>query len=102
MSAQTKRTDKDNAEIYDGFVDTLKDIVKHGETYVDGDGELKRKTPAASTLNVIRQFLKDQNMQATAAHKGLREVSAGARLYPFKPGEDNEGDDDVARKEVTG
>jgi hypothetical protein len=100
--SKPKRTEADSAEIYDGFVDTLKEIVKHGETYVDSEGEVKRKTPAPATLNVIRQFLKDQNIQATAAHKGLREVSAGARLYPFNPNEDNEGDDDVARKEAVG
>lgn len=93
----TKRTVQDSAEIFDSFVDTLKDIAKNGETVVTEDGEVKRKTPSPATLNVIRQFLKDQNITASPAHKGLREVSQSATLYPFKVHEDDEGDEHQQR-----
>lgn len=85
----TQRTTQDAAEIFDGFVDQLKDIVKNGEKVVTDEGEEKRKTPSPATLNVIRQFLRDQNITASPAHKGVQALAqAEATRLPFEVDED--------------
>jgi hypothetical protein len=94
MSAP-KRTTQDAADIFDGFVDTLKEIVTKGETVVTEDGEVMRKTPSPAALNVVRQFLKDQNITATSAHKGLASLAAKATALPFSVDEEN-GDQPTA------
>lgn len=46
--------------IYDQFVNELEKMLTEGKTVVAGDDVVK-VSPDAATLNVIRQFLKDQN-----------------------------------------
>lgn len=90
--SQTKRTTKDAAEIFDGFVDTLKTIVTEGEILADEDGKAVRKTPSPATLNVIRQFLRDQNISATPEHAGLASLArASSTALPFEV--DDEGNE---------
>jgi hypothetical protein len=90
-----KRTTQDAADIFDGFVDTLKDIVKHGETEVTKDGEVVKVSPKPATLNVIRQFLKDQNINAAPTHKGLSSLAASAVQMPFQV-DDEDGNQPTA------
>lgn len=48
--------------LYDALADTLKKTLVEGKVILDKDGEAVSVTPDASTLNVIRQFLKDANV----------------------------------------
>lgn len=87
----TKRTTADMSVMFDGFVDQLNDILKNGEVEMNKDGEAIRCTPKAATLSTIRQFLKDQNITATPANKGLSELAIKATALPFEvPSEDND------------
>jgi hypothetical protein len=47
--------------IYDLFVDEMEKMLTEGKTVVAGDDVVKVSADAA-TLNVIRQFLKDNNV----------------------------------------
>lgn len=48
-------------DIYDQFVNELEKMLVDGKTVVAGD-EVVKVSPDAATLNVIRQFLKDNNV----------------------------------------
>ena len=48
-------------DIYNQFVDELEKMLVEGKTVVAGDDVVK-VSPDAATLNVIRQFLKDNNV----------------------------------------
>lgn len=43
----------------------LADCIENGEKAKDAEGKLIRVTPSPALLNVARQFLKDNNIQAT-------------------------------------
>jgi hypothetical protein len=47
--------------IYDKLVDEMDKMLTEGKTVVAGD-EVVKVSPDAATLNVIRQFLKDNNV----------------------------------------
>lgn len=86
--SDTQRTTADLGGMFDDFVDQLKDIVKNGETVVTEDAEGKpvavRKTISPAMANVVRQLLKDQNINASPAHKGLRKLAVeSATKLPF-------------------
>jgi hypothetical protein len=70
----------------------FKDILENGKTVEDREsGELVRVTPDASTLNAIRQFLKDNNIQsAPGTNKELEEMSRRVDL-PFPTKTDDYG-----------
>lgn len=48
-------------DIYNQFVSELEKMLTEGKTVVAGDDVVK-VSPDAATLNVIRQFLKDNNV----------------------------------------
>jgi hypothetical protein len=48
-------------DIYDLLVDEMEKMLVDGKTVVAGD-EIKKVSCDAATLNVIRQFLKDNNV----------------------------------------
>lgn len=53
--------------LFDSLADTMRDVLENGKAVTDKEtGELVRVTPDASTLNVIRQFLKDNQIDAVA------------------------------------
>jgi len=95
MSATPKRTTQDAADIFDGLVDALKEVVTQGEVEFVKDAEgnkvAVRKTISPAMANVVRQFLNDQRIQATPANKGLSALAkAAASQAPFQvPGEDD-------------
>jgi hypothetical protein len=70
----TKKTTRDLGNVFDDFVETVADIAKNGEIELTKEGEPVRVTPKAATLGVIRQFLKDQNIQATSEHVGIKKL----------------------------
>ena len=57
--------------LYDTFVDTLIDKVQSGEA-----------TP--KELEIIMNFLKNNNIQATTSHKGLSTLAKEATELPFE------------------
>lgn len=73
-----------NERLFNNFVDALNDCVKP-----EADGSPAK--PGAPILNVIRQFLKDQNISADpATHNGLQDLSKNSKKLPFAeaPGDD--------------
>ena len=56
--------------LYDTFVDTLIDKVQSGEA-----------TP--KELEIVMNFLKNNNIQATTSHKGLSTLAKEATELPF-------------------
>jgi hypothetical protein len=70
---------------------TFKDILENGEAVVDKEtGELTRITPGAATLNAIRQFLKDNKIEA--ANGTNKDMNAIARMHlPFQSENDEYG-----------
>lgn len=69
--------------LFDDFVDVLREKVKGS---VDDEG--KRTPCSAADLNVIRQFLKEQNISADDdRHEGLKDLKSGVRKQmPFSEG----------------
>ncbi len=57
----SKRTDSKAMEaLFDAFADTLSKMITDGKAVVDKEtGEVVHLTPDAASLNVVRQFLKD-------------------------------------------
>ena len=61
---------EEEQKIYDKFVEVLNDRL---------DGE-----PSAQDLNVVLNFLKYNNIQATTKHKGVKELTNKAQEFlPF-------------------
>lgn len=70
-------------KLFDNFVEVLNECVKPGDDGVASN-------PGAATLNVIRQFLKDQNIAADEdRHEGLKTLKEQTKKLPFDeaPGE---------------
>lgn len=84
--AETKRTDAHLADLFDATVDVFTDIVKNGEVELVTDKETGEKIAVKKTIspamaaNVLR-LLKDNNITASPAHRGLRKL---ADATPFK------------------
>lgn len=57
--------------LYDSFVEVLLDKVKNGSA-----------TP--KELEIVMNFLKNNNIQATTKHKGLSELAKSATELPFE------------------
>lgn len=62
-------------ELYDAFVDTLLDKVQDGSA-----------TP--KELEIVMNFLKNNNIQASQKHKGLTELTKAATNLPFEDEEE--------------
>jgi hypothetical protein len=60
-----KTTSASLESLFDAFADQLSSILKDGKKVVDKEtGEVISLTPDASTLGVVRQFLRDNNVSA--------------------------------------
>jgi hypothetical protein len=57
-------TEKKLSKLHDMLCDELTKRLKHGEEEVTKEGDVVKVAAKASTLNVIRQFLKDNDVQA--------------------------------------
>ncbi|WP_085025253.1 hypothetical protein [Ensifer aridi] len=87
----SKRTDSKAMEaLFDAFADTLKDMIVNGRAAVDKEtGEVVRITPEAASLNVIRQFLKDNGQTVLpGTNKTVNDI---ASQLPFSGEEYEEG-----------
>lgn len=63
MSNATKES---MGELHGALANKLTDMLTKGETAVTKDGEVVQLPPSAATLSVIRQFLKDNGIEALA------------------------------------
>jgi hypothetical protein len=80
----SKAADKSRLEqLHDLLATEMKNILEGGKVVII-DGEPTKVSPDAATLNAIRQFLKDNSIEApaggTPATKGLQEA---ATKLPF-------------------
>ena len=74
--------------LFDEFANVLKETVVNGKTVVDKEGEVHTITPDAASLNVVRQFLKDQGVSvAPGTNKTVNDLASS---LPFS-GEEYEG-----------
>lgn len=74
-------------ELHDALAAEMARILREGEVAKDPEtGEAVKTTPAAATLNAIRQFLKDNNIEApvggTPATNDLAKAASATKL-PF-------------------
>ena len=51
-------------ELHDLLAIEMRKLLVEGETQVTKDGEVVKASPSAATLGQIRQFLKDNNIEA--------------------------------------
>lgn len=52
------------SNLHDALANHFADVLKNGEEELTKDGEVVRVKPKAATLNAIRQFLKDNGIEA--------------------------------------
>ncbi|MDX0455481.1 hypothetical protein GOC72_18675 [Sinorhizobium medicae] len=84
----SKRTDSKAMEgLFDAFANTLKDMIANGKTVVDKEGEVVKLTPDAASLNVVRQFLKDNGQSVLPGTNSA--VNDLASSLPFDGSEYN-------------
>lgn len=57
--------------LYDAFVDTLLDKIQNGEA-------------APKELEIVMNFLKNNNIQANLKHQGLSKLASEATSLPFE------------------
>lgn len=76
--------------LHKALADTFKDILDNGKTVVDKEGEVVKLTPDAATLGAIRQFLKDNGIEAAEGKSEALNAIAGRQL-PFMPKTDEHG-----------
>ena len=75
--------------LHQALATTFKDILEKGEVAIDKEtGEAMRVTPGASTLNAIRQFLKDNGIEAMPeAGSALKDLQKAALPFPTQTDE---------------
>lgn len=71
-------------EIHDLLCEHFRKVLNEGEQKVV-DGELVRADPTAATLREVRQFLSDNNIDATAAAGSPLAKLKDAAVLPFPP-----------------
>lgn len=71
--------------LHGALANTLTDMLTKGETTVDKDGEVVTLPPSAATLSVIRQFLKDNGIEALATPGSPIASLASALPFPGGP-----------------
>lgn len=77
--------------LHKALADTFKDILDNGKTAIDKEtGEAVKITPDAATLGAIRQFLKDNGIEAAEGTNEDLNRLAGKAL-PFMPKADEHG-----------
>lgn len=84
MADNAKPNRSRSEELYDHFVDRLIDVVKPR-----ADGAVP--VPDAASLNVVRQFLKENNIAADDdRHKGVKELKKHSLPFAEQPNERDE------------
>lgn len=88
----TKAPKKVLEALHAALAQTLTDVLTSGEVVTDKEtGELMRATPQASTLNVVRQFLKDNGIDsAPGTDANVNQLNDAARKslpFPSRPDE---------------
>lgn len=74
------------SRLHEALATEMSKMLDEGVTAKDEEGNIVKLSPSPSTMNVIRQFLKDNNIEADLAKsKPLQSVVA---KLPFE-GEDN-------------
>lgn len=77
--------------LHGALAGAFKDILENGKTAIDKEtGEAVKVTPDASTLNAIRQFLKDNNIEANVENNDAL-ASLARRSLPFPTQTDEHG-----------
>lgn len=88
MSAASKKVME---ALHQALAETFKDILDNGKTAIDKEtGEAVKITPDAATLGAIRQFLKDNGIEAAEGKNETLNALAGRKL-PFLPKTDEHG-----------
>lgn len=74
------------SNLFDQLCNELADQIKEGKKVIDKDGNLRRVSPDASVLNVTRQLLKDNGIEAdhTADEGALHRLKSQALPFPSK------------------
>ena len=81
---------KELGSLHGRLASLFKEILENGEVVVDKQtGEAVKVTPGASTLNTIRQFLKDNGISSVKEHDPAMEQLAQA--LPFHSNNDEHG-----------
>lgn len=78
--------------LHKALAETFKDILENGETAIDKEtGEAVKITPNASTLNAIRQFLKDNSIDADPNTNPEMQALVNRASLPFPSTKDEYG-----------
>lgn len=77
-------SEKELSALHNELTDKLREAIK-GDPVIDGDGNLAGFKANSAALNVARQFLKDNNIQATAENKGLKNLIADLPDFGSSP-----------------
>lgn len=75
--------------LHKALADTFKDILEDGKTVIDKEtGEAVKVTPDAATLGAIRQFLKDNGIEAAeGTNSDLQALNRRALPFDTQPDE---------------
>lgn len=75
--------------IFDLLTDEMKKMLTEGKVAIDKEsGEAIHVSPDAATLNVIRQFLKDNGITAASEGQGHDKLQSLGQSLPFPHTED--------------
>lgn len=88
MNRQTKTraTEEALGELHKVLAEELTKGVKYGQEIVDDEGKLKRVPPTPAFLNTVRQFLKDNKIEAVGtvgSYMGNLSALANSSLPEF-------------------
>ncbi len=75
--------------IFDMLTDEMKKMLTDGKVAIDKEsGEAIHVSPDAATLNVIRQFLKDNGVTAASEGEAFNKLHTLGQTLPFAHTED--------------
>lgn len=72
----SKASEKELASLHALLAKSLADAITNGVPVVDKEGNTITVPAGAAVLNVARQFLKDNNIQATEENQGVKDLVA--------------------------
>lgn len=87
----SKASKKLLSELHGRLAAEMKKLLEEGVTVVDDDGKPVKITPGASHMNVIRQFLKDNNVENIHLADELNEAAKPKVALPFSTQADEYG-----------
>lgn len=96
----SKATDKSLGELHGLMAEHFKELLTKGVPYEDAEGNIKYKKATASDLNVIRQFLKDNGIDASPAVGSP--LHSLATVLPFPTASEASGIPEEYLDEATG